>query len=52
MVTILVKSELCLSPIAKIEKEEKKQLEFMWYVVKDNALQLDLTSIAWLKFIN
>lgn len=23
MVTILVKSELCLSPIAKIEKEEK-----------------------------
>lgn len=24
MVTILVKSELCLSPIAKIEKEEKK----------------------------
>lgn len=29
MVTILVKSQLCLSPIAKIEKEEKKQSEFM-----------------------
>lgn len=29
MVTILVKSELCLSPISKIEKEEKKQSEFM-----------------------
>lgn len=30
MVTILmVKSELCLSPIAKIEKEGKKQSEFM-----------------------
>lgn len=33
-------------------KRGKKQSEFMWYVVKDNALQLDLTSIAWLKFIN